>query len=103
MASCEDEILGALAMLENDNDLPSDVCSQIYGDLRSTNQDLTHSQEEADKLLILYVVSAPHDAELVVSTPYGCLVATCPYESTLASFYSLAHWKGQAKKEYICL
>lgn len=30
---------------------------------------LTHSQEEADTLLILHAVSAPHEAELVVSSP----------------------------------
>jgi len=27
--SCDDEILDALAMLGNDNDLPSDACSQL--------------------------------------------------------------------------
>ena len=62
---------------------------------------LTHSQEEADTLLILHAVSVPHEAELVVSSPDRCLVATCPHVSTLASFYSLPQWKGQAEEDHL--
>ena len=31
---------------------------------------LTHSQEEADTLLILHAISVPHERELVVSSPF---------------------------------
>ena len=36
---------------------------------------LTHSQEEADTLLILHAVSVPHETELVVSSPATCVLS----------------------------
>jgi len=43
--------------------------TQTKGNVDIPDSLLTHSQEEADTLLILHAVSVPHEAELVVSSP----------------------------------
>lgn len=51
--------------------------TQTNGNVVIPDSLLTHSQEEADTLLILHAVSVRNDAELVVSSP-----DTCCYWST---------------------
>jgi len=60
--------------------------TQTTGNVNIPDSLLTHSQEEADTLLILHAVSVPHEAELVVSSPDTDVLL-------LASFHSLPHWK----------
>lgn len=43
--------------------------TQTTGNVNIPDSLLTHSQEEADTLLILHAVSVPHEAEVVVSSP----------------------------------
>jgi len=43
--------------------------TQTKGNVDIPDSLLTHSQEEADTLLMLHAVSVPHEAELVVSSP----------------------------------
>jgi len=43
--------------------------TQTKGNVDIPDSLLTHSQEEADTLLILHAISVPHEAELVVSSP----------------------------------
>ena len=43
--------------------------TQTKGNVDVPDSLLTHSQEEADTLLILHAVTVPHDAELVISSP----------------------------------
>ena len=51
--------------------------TQIKGSVDIPDSLLTHSQEEADTLLILHAVSVPHEAELVVSSPDTDVLSTC--------------------------
>jgi len=43
--------------------------TQTTGNVNIPDSLLTHSQEEADMLLILHAVSVPHETEFVVSSP----------------------------------
>jgi len=65
---------------------------------------LTHSQEEANTLLMLHAVSVPMKQNLwsVLQTRVSCRNSSI-YVSTFASFYSLPHWTGQAEEEHFCL
>ena len=80
--------------------------TQTKGNVDIPDSLLTHSQEEADTLLVLHALTVLNEAELVVSSPDTdvllLLVYMYPNLPTSTDVHNLPYGKGQAEEEHFC-